>query len=145
MSDSNVWEDLRQKPYWIVDILPMKVPVERATQYCAFEKYFVNSFRINGLYSKFVSIVTKLNCYFDLEIKNSDFQKQNPQPLELSELILRCVSYGYLDMYFPSENSLLTLSNQDLYMTLYNPSDTLMRFASEITVSEGLFLRKGEE
>ncbi len=144
MSDSNVWKTLRQRPYWIVDMLPTKVPADRAQQYFALEKYFVNSFRINGLYSKFVSIVTKLNCYFDLEIENEDFHKHNPQPLEFSELILRCVSGGYLDMYFPSENSLLTLSNQDLYMTLYNPSDNLLRYASEITVSEGLFLRKGE-
>lgn len=33
-------DDLLQKPYWIIDILPKQVPADSSGQYFAVEKYF---------------------------------------------------------------------------------------------------------
>ena len=61
-------DELLQKPYWIIDILPMQVPKDSPGQYFAVEKYFLEEERLSEIKQKHIHVILKLNCYRDLSI-----------------------------------------------------------------------------
>ena len=66
------WEDriepYFERPYWVVDILPVQVPAHSPGQYFAVEEYYLQEPRLSALRRKYLELLLKLNCYFDVEI-----------------------------------------------------------------------------
>ena len=56
-------DELLQKPYWIIDILPEQVAKDSPGQYFAVEKYFLETERMADIKTKPINLVLKLNCY----------------------------------------------------------------------------------
>ena len=52
-------EELLEKPYWIIDILPEQVPADSAGQYFAVEEYFR---RQPETKQKKINVILKINC-----------------------------------------------------------------------------------
>ena len=68
-----------------------------------------------------------------------DFDGQelgDADPEKLSEYI------GHKPVYFLFEDSLISLDPDDMHMTLYNPSKTILSTVKQIATSEGMFLWK---
>ena len=126
-------------PYWVIDILPEQVPSHSPGQYFAIEDYYRATERYILLRQKFCDILLKLNCYYALSVTDPSEEdwERNPDPEALARSVLTADS----DMLIliESEKTLITLNRDDTSMTVYHPSDTLLRRLHALTVGEGLY------
>ena len=142
-------ERLFEAPCRVIDFLPRQVPAECGGKYFAVERYLRAHPQIDELYSRFAWLLVKLSCYYDLAAYDpqADAWEDNPPPEEMVRRILACCETGpdrYFHIYFPTEDTLLTLEGDDLYMTLYQAKGVMLETVARLTTAEGLFLREPE-
>ena len=135
-------EEYLEMPYWVIDILPKQVPSDRKGQYFEIEKYFREHHQIDNIYRKFTNILLKLNCYNDINVSHDgDEWITNPAPHELEAALLG--SMADKQMFYiilKSADVLITVSGDDTYMTVYNPTEEVLELIGSLAGSEGLFL-----
>ena len=140
-------EEYFEKPYWVIDILPKQVPDyqqqgECKGQYFRIADYYLMHPRIDSVYGKFTNILLKLNCYEDFSVSQDgeDWMK-NPAPEALETMMSRCpYEKGMLYIMLESEETLVTVSGDDTYMTVYHPSEKVLDLLASLVASEGLFI-----
>jgi hypothetical protein len=141
MSDkSKIIEYYLDKPYWVIDILPKQVPADGCEQYFEIERYVLKH-DYDKLLKRFANVVLKLNCYYDLEVCRSSIDEWtiNPTPENLVAWVLDSES---LCLLLKDADAMIALNRDDTYMTLYNPSEELVKLTSIIAFSEGFFIWK---
>ena len=135
-------EEYLNKPYWVIDILPKQVPADSRGQYFKIEKYFLEHPQIDHIYRKFIHILLKLNCYEDIDVSHDgDEWMTNPVPHELETALLG--SMADKQMFYiilKSADVLITVSGDDTYMTVYNPTEEVLEIIGSLAGSEGLFV-----
>ena len=135
-------EEYLERPYWVIDILPKQVPGDSKGQYFEIEKYFREHPQIEVIYKKFTNILLKLNCYDDINF-SSDGEKwsTNPVPHELEAALMKCMyDKQMLYIILKPADVLITVSDDDTYMTVYNPTEEVLELIGSMAGSEGLFL-----
>ncbi|SEE00578.1 hypothetical protein [Prevotella sp. lc2012] len=133
-------EEYLNKPYWVIDILPKQVPADGRGQYFRIEKYFLEHPQIDNIYRKFTNILLKLNCYEDIEVSHDgDEWITNPAPHELETALLGCMADKQtLYIILESADVLITVSGDDTYMTVYNPTEEAIELIGSLAGSEGM-------
>ena len=135
-------EEYLNKPYWVIDILPKQVPADSRGQYFRIEKYFLEHPQIDFIYRKFTNILLKLNCYEDIDMSHDgDEWITKPDPHELEAALLK--SMADRQMFYiilKSADVLITVSGDDTYMTVYNPTEEVLELIGSLAGSEGLFI-----
>ena len=135
-------EEYLNKPYWVIDILPKQVPADSRGQYFRIEKYFLKHPQIDVIYRKFTNILLKLNCYEDIDVSHDgDEWITNPAPHELEAALLK--SMADRQMFYiilKSADVLITVSGDDTYMTVYNPTEEVLELIGSLAGSEGLLV-----
>ena len=139
-------EEYLNKPYWVIDILPKQVPADSKGQYFRIEKYFLEHPQIDNIYRKFTNILLKLNCYEDIDVSHDGEEwLTNPAPHELEAALLKCMADKQLFyIILKSADVLITVSGDDTYMTVYNPTEEVLELIGSLAGSEGLFLWRQE-
>lgn len=137
-------EEYLNKPYWVIDILPKQVPADSKGQYFKIEKYYLEHPQIDHIYRKFTNILLKLNCYDDIDVSHDGEEwMTNPAPHELEAALLKCMADKQMSyIYLNSADVLITVSGDDTYMTIYNPTEKSKELIDSLAVSEGLFMWK---
>ena len=129
-------EELLNKPYWVIDFLPRQVPAKGGGQFFAVEEYYLRSPMRRG----FAEILLKLNCYYGFEVCEPETEKwqKNPPP----EALFSWIADNEKDLcvLLPAENALITANRDDLYMTVYGPSEELLQLLRSLAAASGLFL-----
>ena len=135
-------EDFLDKPNWVIDILPKQVSADSRGQYFRIEKYFLEHPQIDNIYRKFTNILLKLNCYEDIDVSyDGEDWITNPTPHELEATLLKCMADKHLFYVFlKSADVLITVSGDDTYMTVYNPTEEVLELIGSLADSEGLFV-----
>ena len=135
-------EEYLERPYWVIDILPKRVPADSKGQYFEIEKYFLEHPQIGNIYRKFTNILLKLNCYEDINVSHDgDEWITNPAPHELKAALLKCMAdKQMLYIILKSADVLITVNGDDTYMTVYNPREEMTELIRSLAGSEGLFL-----
>ena len=124
-------DEIMDKPYWIIDILPGRVPENSPGQYFRIEKYWMEN-QMAEIRQKKFSLILKLNCYMQISI-DGDI---NPSPEKIRNRIKETgVSVRIGDAMIVSEKD-------DTYMTLFNPDKPLLAMIRKIASGEGLFVWK---
>ena len=138
-------EEYLNKQYWVIDILPKQVPADGKGQYVRIERYFLELPQIDNIYRKFINILLKLNCYEDIDVShNGEEWITNPDPHELEAALLKCMTDKQLFyIILRSADVLITVSSDDTYMTVYNPTEEMTELIGSLVRSEGLFMWKG--
>ncbi len=133
-------ESLLNKPYWIIDILPERVPEAGAGQFFAVEQYYLRQPMVADLHRRFTDLLLKLNCYsgFRVCFPDTDQQVCNPAPEQLASWII--TEQKDLNILLPEEEVLITLNHDDTCMTLYNPSDRILDRIKRLASADGLFV-----
>ena len=72
-------DELLQKPYWIIDILPEQVPADSPGQYFAVEKYFLGKEQLDRIKQKHIDLILKLNCYRSISINEEEECDPSPE------------------------------------------------------------------
>ena len=139
MERQEIIEAFLDKPYWIIDILPMQVPAEAAGQYFRIERYFLS--QLDGISKRFASLLVKLNCYIDIQVGLEEDWISNPDPGNLERLFGNAASLrSPLSIIIGSDDALITFSGDDHYMTLYGPGPDLLPLIHELASGEGLYV-----
>ena len=135
-------EEYLDKPYWVIDILPKQVPADGKGQYFRIEKYFLEHPQIDNIYRRFTNILLKLNCYEDIDVSHDgDEWITNPAPHELEAALLKCMADKQMFyIILKSADVLITVSGDDTYMTVYNPTEEVLELIGSLADSEGLFV-----
>ena len=138
-------EQLLEQPYWVIDPLPRRVPADSPGQFFAVERYFLRPTQKQDLAEHFVRLVLKLNCWFDIRLfhPESDLEEPAPEPERIASQLRACaMAQGPDNLYLllSGEDAMLTLSSDDLNMTLYHPSESLMELVRPLAAAEGLFV-----
>ena len=137
-------EESLERPYWVIDILPKQVPADSKGQYFRIEKYFLEHPQIDDIYRKFIHILLKLNCYEDIDVSHDGEEWiTNPTPHELEAALLkRMADKQMFYIILKSADVLITVSGDDTYMTVYNPTEEVLELIGSLAGSEGLFMWK---
>ena len=125
-------EELLNAPYWIIDVLPMRVPEGSPGQFFAVEKYFLKE-QMAAVRQKHINLILKLNCYMDISVDGAT----NPAPDQMAEMMKEravCILLG---------DALILSEPGDLHLTLFNPDPQLLELVKALSTGEGLFVWKG--
>ncbi len=126
-------DELIQKPYWIIDILPEHVPENGPGQYFEIEKYFLEKNQLDMIKQKHINVILKMNCYYDITIED----KVNPAPEQIAEAVKnRSLNIIIGEAMFVS-------NPDDTYLTVYNPDEEALSLIGKLANAEGLFLWRG--
>lgn len=149
-------EERLEKPYRIIDILPEQVPQDAKGQYFAVEKYFLQEPQIAEIRRKYLHLLLKINCFFDVltcscgggqsepESEDGDRWEVNPQPEKLAELVMNMGPADAVNVRIEPDGALAVLRGDDTYMTLYEPDGGLLELTERIAGAEGLFVWRPE-
>ena len=129
---NNKIDELLQKPYWIIDILPEQVPKESKGQFFEIESFFLESSRLASIKQKHINVLLKLNCYYQISIDG----EVNPSP----EQIVKAVMERSLQIMV--DEALILSEPDELHMTVYNLDEKMMKLITAISSGEGLFVWK---
>ena len=113
----------------------MQVPKGSEGQFFDIEKYYLKN--VKEIHNKFIDIIFKLNCYYDLEFIVDDKSQINPKTNTIEKIIK---SKKYVLIRF--DKALITIDKGDLYMTIYNPNSKNLKILKDLATSKGLFLWK---
>ena len=125
-------EELLNAPYWIIDVLPMRVPEGSPGQFFAVEKYFLQE-QMAAVRQKHINLILKLNCYLDISVDG----ETNPAPDRIAEMMKEravCILLG---------DALILSEPDDLPMTLFNLDSRVLELVKALSTGEGLFVWKG--
>lgn len=125
-------DELLETPYWIIDILPKRVPKDSPGQYFSIEDYFLDE-QLAAIKQKHINLVLKLNCYIDVSIENTT----NPTPSQIAKLMKKQYIYILLG------NAMILSEPDDTHLTLFNPDEQLLELVKDLAISEGLYVWKG--
>ena len=123
-------------PFWVIDFLPYQVPADGKGQFFTVEDYYLKFPQIESLHWQFLSVLLKLNCYFQIKVAVGDQWIDNPDP----ELIQKQIGGRGLDVLI--KNTLIQYNRDDTHMTVYNPTEELLELLRILAQSEGLFVWK---
>ena len=124
-------EELLNKPYWIVDILPKQVPKDSPGQYFTIEDYFLKG-QLAEIKQKHINVILKLNCYLDLSLDG----ELNPSPDRTAAIMME--KYVYIMI----GESMILSEPDDTHLTIFNPDESLLELVRPIALAEGLFVWK---
>ena len=125
-------EELLQKPFWVIDILPEQVKENSPGQYFEVERFYLKD---KDLRRKQLNVLLKLNCYYDFIVVLDEGEVlRNPSPDMMEKLV------GKIYMSVQIEESLIVADPADTHMTLYNASGRLLELVKTIAAGEGMFV-----
>ncbi|MBQ9620911.1 MAG: hypothetical protein IJR41_03115 [Atopobiaceae bacterium] len=130
-------EELLEKPYWVIDLLPKQVPADSPGRFFAVEQLLLAHPQVEALRARKLSVLLKLYCYHDLRI-STDYGEtwvDGPDPGDISRAMEK-----ELYLLLPDEDVLITADPGDIYMTLYNATDDLLALIRQLATAEGLFV-----
>ena len=125
-------DELLQKPYWIIDILPEQVPADSPGQYFAVEKYFLGKEQLDRIKQKHIDLILKLNCYRSISINEEEECDPSPERIA-SEMRTR-----YL--YIMLKDSMILSEPDDTHMTVFNPDKETLELIRILAAGEGLYV-----
>ena len=131
-----------EKEYWVVDFLPKQVPEDAGGRFFSVEDYYLEPSRYVVLRERFSDILLKLYCYYDLRLFIGDDTKGifNPEPEILADLVKG--NQDHLCILIGTSEALITLSRDDMCMTVYAPSKDLLELIRTLARTVGLFVWK---
>lgn len=119
-------EEMLETPCWIIDILPGRVSEDKAKEYAELEKVFLYT---ESLKRKFYNVLMKLRCYYD-------FKVVMPECDITAMKLWGLVGHKYLQIIVG--DALIVYDPDDMYMSLYNPSDDMLEIVKSIAATEGM-------
>ncbi len=128
------FDRLMEQHCWILDILPKRVPAENAEKYTDLEKIFLHT---EELERKFFNVLMKLRCYYNFKVVLPDGKKID----DISADVLKeLVGHRYIQILV--DEALIVSDPDDMYMSLFNPSDEMLEIIKTIGDSEGICVWK---
>ena len=137
----NKIEDLLEKDCFVIDFLPRRVPENSGGRFFAVEDHYLENHGAQ-LRRKFADILLKLNCYYGFTVCSGEdcVCEEKPSPARVEALTLE--NKTFFNILIESENTLLSVDRDSIYISVYNPSSEVLRTLESLAQANGLFIRK---
>lgn len=137
-------DELLEKPYYVIDFLPQRVPKNNNGHFFDVEYYLLNYEKRHEMKNKYINIILKLMCYYRASILWNGWN-DNPKPTDIENAISEVMENhsGTLNILFSDEDVLLVFEGDCLNLSVYNLSESMKEIAEKIALSEGFFCWKG--
>lgn len=139
-------DDLLEKPCYVIDFLPQRVPKTAKGHFFDVEYYLLNSEKRHEMKNKYVNIILKLMCYYRTSILWNGWN-DNPKPEDIDTAIGEIMENhsGTLNILFSDEDVLLVFEWDCLNLAVYNLTENMKEMVTKIALSEGFFCWKGAD
>ncbi len=131
-------EQLLEKNNFVVDLLPKQVPSDSKGEFFAVERFFLTEPQLSEMRKRFMNIILKLFCYFPMKVRDltSGNDICSPEPEDIAALVYSDPH----DILILIEETLITLNKDDICMTMYSPSESILTLTKQLAYAEGMFL-----
>ena len=139
-------DELLEKPCYVIDFLPQRVPNTSSGHFFDIEYYLLNSEKRHEMKSKYVNIILKLMCYYRTSILWNGWNN-HPKPADIEIAVSEIIENhsGTLYILFPDEDTLLVFEWDSLNFSIYNLTENMKEIVEKIALSEGFFCWKGSD
>ena len=140
-------EELLEGPWWVVDILPRRVPKESPAQYFAVEQYYLQPNRIREIYRRYAEILIRLNCYYGMAVSLDDCEtwEKDPDPESFVHRVENAPRNRLLRAVFEEQRAMIDLDFGYTDLAVYDPEGNILDILRSLATAEGFFLWLGEE
>ena len=134
-----------EMPCYVIDFLPSQVLKDCNGHFFEVEQYFLNHYSRYGWRDRFIRIILKVMCYYQISIYCGEWMEQ-PTPEQVAEIINTIMENhsGDITILLLSKDVLIQFGWDCLNMSVYNPDEEMCVLFEQIAVSEGMFWRKAE-
>lgn len=137
---------LLEKPCYVIDFLPQRVPKTDKGHFSDIEYYLLNSEKRYEMKNKYVNIILKLMCYYRTSILWNGWN-DNPKPMDIDTAIGEIMEnhFGTLNILLSDKDVLLVFEGDCLNLSVYNLTENMKKMVERIALSEGFFCWKGAD
>lgn len=145
MDINSIIDGLMNKKTCLIDIFPRKVPQKADNRYFGVERYFQRN--RSDIDRRFIAVILKLFCYYDMTLETEDGLAEDPAAEELAALLEKCFrgGTGFVNILLNECEVMIMLNSDDLYMTVYNANGKAEELISQLVRAEGLFYYEASE
>ena len=135
-------ERLLEDDYWIIDILPSQIPIEKQAEYRALTDEYYESGKIAQLHQRYADILTMINSRFKTAMlcMPEDEWTISPDDVAVKDAVIHHTERGCVDLLLPEEETLISLQAEDLYITVYHPTEEILSLLRQAVSESGFYI-----
>lgn len=135
-------ERLLEDDFWIIDTLPAQIPVEDQQAYHALTDAYAESDKMAALHQKYAEIFACISRLFRTEMLCIPEEKWTGAPSEdaIRDAVIRHTERGCVDLLLPEEDTLLSLQAENLYITVYHPTEEVLSALRQLVSKMGFYI-----
>ena len=135
-------ERLLEDDYWIIDILPSQIPIEKQAEYRALTDEYFESGKVAQLHRRYADILTMINSRFKTAMlcMPEDEWTISPDDVAVKDAVIHHTEQGCVDLLLPEEETLISLQAEDLYITVYHPTEELLSLLRQAVSESGFYI-----
>ena len=135
-------ERLLEDDYWIIDILPSQIPIEKQAEYRALTDEYFESGKVAQLHRRYADILTMINSRFKTAMlcMPEDEWTISPHNNDVKDAVMHHTERGCVDLLLPEEETLISLQAEDLYITVYHPTEEILSLLRQAVSESGFYI-----
>ena len=135
-------ERLLEDDYWIIDILPSQIPIEKQAEYRALTDEYYESGKVAELHRRYADILTMINGRFKTAMlcMPEDEWTISPCDIAVKDAVIHHTERGCVDLLLPEEETLISLQSEDLYITVYHPTEEILSLLRQAVSKQGFYI-----
>ena len=135
-------ERLLEDDYWIIDILPSQIPIEKQAEYRALTDEYFESGKVAQLHRRYADILTMINSRFKTAMlcMPEDEWTISPDNSAVNDAVIHHTERGCVDLLLPEEETLISLQAEDLYITVYHPTEEILSLLRQAVSESGFYI-----
>ncbi len=140
-------ERLLENDYWIIDIFPEQIPEDRQKEYSKLtERYFEKS-ELAKLHRQYADIMAEISGKYHTAMLclPEDEWIVSPDENAVRDAVVRHTERGCVHLLVPQAQTLISLQSEDLYITVYDPSDEILTLLKQTVPQKGFYFRHNSQ
>ena len=135
-------ERLLEDDYWIIDIIPSQIPIEKQAEYRALTDEYFESGKVAQLHRRYADILTMINSQFKTAMlcMPEDEWTISPDDVTVKDAVIHHTERGCVDLLLPEEETLISLQAEDLYITVYHPTEEILSLLRQAVSESGFYI-----
>ena len=135
-------ERLLEDDYWIIDILPSQIPIEKQAEYRALTDEYYESGKVAQLHRRYADILTMINSRYNTAMLRmpEDEWTISPDDVAVKDAVIHHTERGCVDLLLPEEETLISLQAEDLYITVYHPTEEILSLLRQAVSESGFYI-----
>ena len=135
-------ERLLENDYWIIDILPSQIPIEKQAEYRALTDEYYESGKVAQLHRRYADILTMINSRYNTAMLRmpEDEWTISPDDVAVKDAVIHHTERGCVDLLLPEEETLISLQAEDLYITVYHPTEEILSLLRQAVSESGFYI-----